>query len=81
MSSKQLRVITAALHKTLRDLRTASHEHRRAQVGLGSWTAPKLRQKAVQWLSDNGERPMDDGKVGEQTLLRHSVRAQKRGTQ
>jgi len=24
---------------------------------------------------------MDDGKVGEQTLLRHSVRAQKRGTQ
>lgn len=43
------------------------------QAGIGGWTAPKLRQKAVQWLSDNGERPMDDGKVGEQTLLRHSV--------
>jgi len=35
----------------------------------------------VQWLSDNGERPMDDGKVGEQTLLRHSVRAQTCGAQ
>ena len=33
------------------------------QVGLGGWTALKLRQKAVQWLKTNGNRPMDDGKV------------------
>jgi len=43
------------------------------QVGYGGWTALKLRQKAVQWLKSNGDRAMDDGKVGERFLLKDSV--------
>ena len=43
------------------------------QVGIGGWTALKLRQKTVAWLRDNGERPMDDGKVGQRTLLKDFV--------
>ena len=44
-----------------------------AQVGVTGWTALKLRQKAVAWLNKNGDRPMDDGKVGQRTLLKDSV--------
>ena len=43
------------------------------QVGITGWTALKLRAKTVAWLKANGERAMDDGKVGERTLLRDSV--------
>jgi len=43
------------------------------QVGITGWTAISLRKKAVQWLHDNGKRPMDDGKVGEACLLKDSV--------
>ena len=42
-------------------------------AGVPGWTALKLRQKAVAWLRDNGDRPMDDGKVGERTLLKDFV--------
>mmetsp|Transcript_68446 Transcript_68446/g.205047 ORF Transcript_68446/g.205047 Transcript_68446/m.205047 type:complete len:189 (+) Transcript_68446:819-1385(+) len=44
-----------------------------AQVGIGGWTAISLRKKTVAWLAENGKRPMDDGKVGERTLLKDSV--------
>jgi len=44
-----------------------------SQVGISGWSATSLRKKTVQWLHENGDRPMDDGKVGERTLLRHSV--------
>ncbi|KAL3910610.1 MAG: hypothetical protein SGPRY_008997, partial [Prymnesium sp.] len=50
------------------------------QVGISGWTAISLRKKAVSWLQENGNRPMDDGKlaplrfqVGERTLLKDSV--------
>ena len=44
------------------------------QVGIGGWNAQRLRVKTVQWLQDNGARPMDDGGApGERTLLRDSV--------
>jgi len=43
------------------------------QVGLRGWTADKLRRKTVEWLKANGDRPMDDGKVGQRTLLKDSV--------
>ena len=39
------------------------------QVGLRGWTADKLRRKTVEWLKANGDRPMDDGKVSQRTLL------------
>ena len=42
-------------------------------AGVSGWTALKLRQKTVAWLRDNGDRPMDDGKVGERTLLKDFV--------
>ena len=42
-------------------------------AGVPGWSALKVRQKTVAWLRDNGERPMDDGKVGERTLLRDFV--------
>ena len=42
-------------------------------MGVTGWTALKLRQKAVAWLNKNGDRPMDDGKVGQRTLLKDSV--------
>ena len=44
-----------------------------AQVGIRGWDAMKLRQKTVAWLKQNGDRPMDDGKVGEATLLKDFV--------
>ena len=44
-----------------------------ALAGIGGWTALKLRAKTVAWLRDNGDRPMDDGKVGERTLLKDFV--------
>ena len=43
------------------------------QVGITGWTALKVREKTVQWLKANGERPMDDGKVGQRTLLKDFV--------
>ena len=43
-------------------------------MGIGGWNAQRLRVKTVQWLQDNGARPMDDGGApGERTLLRDSV--------
>jgi hypothetical protein len=42
-------------------------------AGIPGWDATKLRKKAVQWLKENGSRPMDDGKVGAQTKLKDSV--------
>ena len=29
------------------------------QVGISGWNAQRLRVKTVQWLQDNGARPMD----------------------
>ena len=43
------------------------------QVGVSGFTAGKLRKLTVSWLQENGDRPMDNGKVGERTLLRDSV--------
>jgi len=46
------------------------------QQGIGSGlTAHSLREKAVQWLSANGDMPMDDGTMGEHSLLKDSVGA------
>ena len=35
------------------------------QVGVSGFTAGKLRKLTVSWLQENGDRPMDNGKVGE----------------
>lgn len=43
------------------------------QIHICGHSALSLRTKTVQWLKENGDRPMDDGKIGERTLLRHSV--------
>ena len=43
------------------------------QINIKEWNDVKLRKKAVQWLKDNGDRPMDDGKIGERTLLKDAV--------
>ena len=43
------------------------------QVGVSGFTAGKLRKLTVSWLQENGDRPMDNGKGGERTLLRDSV--------
>lgn len=43
------------------------------QVDIKGWNASKLRKKAVQWLKDNYNRPLDDGKLGEQTVLKDSI--------
>ena len=42
-------------------------------IDIKGWNAKKLRKKAVRWLKDNGNRPMDDGKIGEQTLLKDAI--------
>jgi len=39
------------------------------KIGMNGWDHIKLRKKAVSWLSNNEKRPMDDGKLGEQTTL------------
>mmetsp|Transcript_3188 Transcript_3188/g.6862 ORF Transcript_3188/g.6862 Transcript_3188/m.6862 type:complete len:506 (+) Transcript_3188:1175-2692(+) len=39
-------------------------------VGIKGWTASKLREETVAWLKANGDRPMDDGKVGQRTMLK-----------
>lgn len=44
-----------------------------AQSGVPGWDATKLRNKAVAWLSSNGDRAMDDGAIGERFLLKDSV--------
>ena len=43
------------------------------QIKLSGWTDNILRKKAVQWLQDNEHRPMDDGKLGEQTGLKDAI--------
>jgi len=43
------------------------------KIGINGWTDIKLRKKAVKWLKENGERAMDDGKIGEQTLLKDAI--------
>ena len=42
-------------------------------MGLGAYTADKLRRLTVNWLRDNGSRAMDNGKVGERTLFKDAV--------
>ena len=39
------------------------------KIGMNGWDHIKLRKKAVSWLINNEKRPMDDGKLGEQTTL------------
>ena len=46
------------------------------QFGNKEWTDIKLRKKAVKWLKDNGNRAMDDGKIGERTLLKDAIGVQ-----
>ena len=43
------------------------------QNGISGWDATKLRQTIVGWLRRNGDRPMDDGTVGEKTLLKDAA--------
>tara|TARA_B110001452_G_C15239509_1_gene429154 strand:- start:846 stop:1556 length:711 start_codon:yes stop_codon:yes gene_type:complete len=43
------------------------------QINIKDWTDIKLRKKAVRWLNDNKDRPMDDGKIGERTLLKDAI--------
>lgn len=43
------------------------------QLGVTGWSALSLRKKMVQWLQENGNKSMDDGKVGEACKLRDSV--------
>jgi hypothetical protein len=43
------------------------------RICIKNWTAMKLRKKAVKWLRDNEKREMDDGKLGEKTLLRDAM--------
>ena len=43
------------------------------KIGINGWSDIKLRKKAVQWLKENGKRAMDDGKIGERTLLKDAI--------
>ena len=42
-------------------------------VAFDSPTSEGAAKLTVSWLQENGDRPMDNGKVGERTLLRDSV--------
>lgn len=44
-------------------------------LGFEGWDARALRREIVAWLAANGDRPMDDGTVGERTTLREAVGA------
>lgn len=45
-------------------------------IGIEGWDARTLRREIVNWLEANGDRPMDDGKVGERTTLKDAVGAE-----
>ena len=47
--------------------------HQFNKIGIKGWTDSKLRKVAVQWLKKNSDRPMDDGKIGERTLLKDAI--------
>lgn len=43
------------------------------QINIKDWNDITLRKKAVKWLNDNRDRPMDNGKIGKQTFLKDAV--------